>query len=452
MKARDIEDTGQKSAPAPMDIVIGLDFGTRWTKVAYKLEVVPDPVIVKGPGAEPNPFFASRIFLDPSKNTVSTQAGANRIPVNYLKLFLFDSEQPVLMVPENIRSILGSRSIDAVCAFYLASVLKRAMADIGKAEAARLGSQLPRWSLNISIPAAHMDAERHERFQTVGAVALSWAVSGEIASETGIDELVSSFDHDARQLSEQPRHEVGVFAEIIAALNTFLSRRDTPVGLHGFIDIGAGTLDGCIFRLRRPPRANPEIDILAAAVARLGSIMVSYKSVWALANDVSNRIEPNLLGSKEEPSSIPLPLDEAAKAVRGFVGGLGTDCVGRFPGRIMRHDQHDDSTRKGAGEGFVFQLTGGGAGSAWYQGRLNEVHAKNKLDNWGVMPFAAKTLAAPAGYDGASFPRCIVALGLTQDRFNLQRLVTRLPAQVPDAAALPMRTPQFDYSDTKDFT
>ena len=73
------------------------------------------------------------------------------------------------------------------------------------------------------------------------------------ASKHGKDVLPSMlrrrYQMDLPQAQESM--DVWVFPEIVAALYELIKRPQTPEGIHGFLDIGAGTLDACVFRIKR---------------------------------------------------------------------------------------------------------------------------------------------------------------------------------------------------------
>jgi hypothetical protein len=455
-------DSGKGTAR--LDIVIGLDFGTRFTKVGYRIVGVDQPrIIVLDPAKPETALFKSILFFDTQTMTVHRKRPSGNLltieELPYLKLLLKDFDQPTILVPLMLRKIVDPKSIKVFAAFYLAGVLNSAIATIAKTEAARLNGRRVFYALNVSLPADHYDDSASDRFREVGVVALRWA-QGPIGTlvQASLSDLTASYEDNGREPVVE--FDVCVFPEIIAALYQFITRRDTPDGIHGFIDIGGGTIDGCIFDLLRDRGQSIEVNILSAKVAPLGTIVVAKKALGVLYRDLEQRIETEIVTRNEIEIRVPLPLEAAAKQLADFTAQLLIDARGKMPGQALVHDKtaHFETSAllRELAKTFNIFVAGGGANSGWYKGVVAGVHQERSLTANNIMNYRCELLRPPPDFDtsaGIAFERFIIAYGLTMDAANLETLKTRLPRQLRPGAELPRaRLSTIEYANTKELT
>lgn len=144
-------------------------------------------------------------------------------------------------------------------------------------------------------------------------------------------------------------------------------RRDTPTGIHGFLDIGGGNIDGCIFDLRREQAQSAEVRVLAAKVAPLGTIVVAKKALGVLYWDLERRIEAEIVTRNDVKIDVPLPLDRVENELADFTGQLLVGARSKRIGHMLIHDEtaviDSKSSRDELAKDFAFHMTGGGAKS-----------------------------------------------------------------------------------------
>jgi hypothetical protein len=453
----------KKFAPNPsrLDIVIGLDFGTRFTKVAYRIHGVDRRVVVKpDPLNAESALFKSVVFIDSKSLSVSRTRNTSRLvqeELPYIKLLLKDLKQPATLVPLLLQKAIDQNSIKAIAAFYLAGVLQSALGVITRDEKERLIGKNVYYALNISLPAEHYDDAATERFKEVAAVALEWA-KGELgrAQSALLPELMSNYD--AVRASAVSRSEVGVIPEIVAALYHLIERRDTPNGIHGFLDIGGGTIDGCIFRLIRESNQAARVNILGAKVAPLGTIVVAKKALGVMFMDLEKKIESEIVTCEDIEISVSLPLASVATELQNFAGALLVSARDRCPGHSLVHDGASTFStaeiQRELRDKFVVLLTGGGAKSGWYKRVFDDVHEARKLIDHGIMGYQSRIISAPRDFDSSKelpFERFVIAYGLTTDAVNLESLRTKLPSQLQPVSEMSAAVPvSIAYADSKD--
>jgi hypothetical protein len=449
--------------PERLDVVIGLDFGTRFTKVAYRIVGIEQTHVIIPDQARPDSaLFKSTLYVDRQNLMVHRFRPAGQITeeLPYLKLLLKDLEQPSVAVPIMLQKMLDQDSIKALSAFFLAGVLRTAILTILAQEKRRVAGKDLFYALNVSLPADHCDDSARERFKEVASVALQWSMDDlGVVQDTSFATLKSAYAQEASEAASKA--EVAVFPEIIAALYQFITRSDTPAGVHGFLDIGGGTIDGCVFRLLRGRGGTTQVNVLSAKVATLGTIIVAKKALSVLYADLERRVEKELVTRSDIQIAVPLPLKRASEDLGNFAGDLLMTARNKSAGQVLVQDPSaafDTShLRRELKTPFTFMVGGGGARSGWYTKTFAAVHSERNLASSNIMPFDCRVVSPPNDFSPPTpiaFERFIISHGLTTDAPNLESLITKLPSQLLPGTALPTRAFEgpggISYSDSKD--
>ena len=427
--------------PKSVDVIIGLDFGTRFSKVCYRvLDGSRPAVVVLDVNGQKASIIESTLWIDPLKHFVTTVPGGRReraLPLCFLKMLLMRSaealDQPVLEL--GFMKPPGKR-VPALSAFLVSQLIRRSMLSILSSDAARLDGKKIRWSLNLSIPAQHADDGLRPVFRDVGAVGLKWAVDA-LGGERGglitptVEKICEKYEQDRSLAAES--QDVSVIPEIVAALHHFIRRAQTPEGVHGFVDIGAGTVDACIFRISHHDE-EPTVPVLSAKVGNLGSASISAGVAPGLGADDRHEIE-SVLVSKSMPSpDIAKFFSKQELLIENFTAQLAMAARDNMIGRALVHDpvsfiqgDHGQLDRS-----FRFYSTGGGAGSAWYRGAMEGVYRKRTLRGSNMMRWSIGAAPPPTEFPSNvyDFSRFIIAWGLTAEGVALEELRLFLPSQL----------------------
>ena len=442
-----------------LDVVIGLDFGTRYTKIAYRIVGVDTTHIIGlDAGQTDRGLYKTVLFINTSKMAVyrAHPTDAPALELGYLKLLLKGAEQPTVLVPAELRKILSPDAIKALSAFFLSALLRRALLAIAKREANRISGKDVFISLNVSLPAEHCDDSATDRFREVSKVALHWAYAAISTAESAdLNDLIERYASDTCRPLE--KWEVSVFPEIIAALYQFITRRDVPEGIHGFLDIGAGTMDGCVFRIIRNQNRPTEVNILGAKVAPLGTIAVATKAFAYLYLEIERTLEPKLVTADKDAIEVQIPLARASQELADFTGQLLVSARDRMHAQLLIHDPaavFDSASRqRELARSFTFIVSGGGAKSKWYARVVTAVFNQRGLGRAGIMSYQCALISPPAHFDadGSAFERFVIAYGLTADAANLESLKVRLPPELSPTPP-PARRPSaaVNYLDSKE--
>lgn len=452
---------GVKHGQGSIDVIIGLDFGTRYTKVCYRFYGdEKDEIAERSRSLDPSPFWPSRIYVDAGTGVVHAYRGPasskQLYELSYLKMRLKDPSAGEFAPHPRLMHLIRRGSEQALAAFYLATVLYQACATIESRESNRIKGRQLNWQVNLSIPAQYQNDGVSETFRVTGEVALLWSQHTNSLMNLTVSDLCRKFDVDVGRVISNRRVEV--FAEIVAALHHFIRRSDTPEGIHGFLDIGAGTLDGCIFELVRE-KAGRKLRILGAKVAPLGTIAISKKAIVGLFQDLSDTIEKRIVTAVEPEIRVSLPLVTSEKVVRSFVGELMASARDRAANRTLKQPttmHSSDPTRLTANDRFVMRCSGGGATSPWYKRTIEGAHAANNHKALGIMPYTMTVVQPSSNYSdrpGAPFSRFVIAHGLSHPAEEIEEIRYLLPSQIGAPTPLQNRqTAVIDYLSTKDMT
>jgi hypothetical protein len=429
------EPTPRLSRPSAIDLVIGIDYGTRFTKIAvgtiHRRQVWQD--------AAGKRLFPSIVHVAPDGTVTSyperPPTGAERI--EYLKMLLAD---PNLDVFRSVRSHVNGKPIRDVVRPLAAMFLSGLVMSVRTSMIRSLPvlSQRPvNWFLNLGVPVAHCDAN-FDVFKEVAAVAFYWAQHS--PGKMKIDDLCAAYAHTVQAI-DMVNSPASVVPELTAALHEFVRDPNRPDSLYGFFDIGGGTVDGAIFRINRTGEGFP-LNIHAARVDCTGTMAVSRMMLAELYSKLPHYIEGPLLGFDERPN-ISIPLSEPLafrddQSARDHIQTLVATVIGKTRRQLygQMFSARVDASARDTPALRVF-LAGGGANSAWYKTAIERTFAERNLSQWGLIGIRSDIVARPADYQQNDYPRFVIALGLAD--LSAALVDARLPSQIQDAEPLPVR-------------
>jgi hypothetical protein len=424
-----------------IDVVIGIDYGTRFTKIAVAIGNRRQVILnKKGEGL----LIPSTVFIGTNGEIVSfpDPQPAGSVKIEYLKMLLAGADNNLFQsVRTNINGKPLHSLVQPLAAFFLGNLvrhIRRAMLQ-GRPE---LPQRKINWFLNVGAPVQHCDADL-KAFKEVAAVAFEWGRSA--SQKLSLDQLSETYVDTLRKI-DLDSSPAFVVPELTAALHEFVRDPNRADALYGFVDIGGGTIDGAIFHVNRSEIGSP-LRIHCAKVACAGTMAVSRLMLAQIYLKISDHIEFPLLGTSNNPT-INIPLAEPLS----FHGDQSArDEVQNVIGTIAH--QTSQHIYPGTGKDFIHLrifLAGGGASSAWYKNSIERTFVDRNLHQFGYSGLHAELVGKPAGYSGNDYSRFVVALGLADPNASL--VDAMLPSQFRKAE-LNMPPPKVpDYMDTKDWT
>lgn len=280
-----------------IDINLGIDLGTSFSKVVWRGTDKAYPVCFgENPSNLNNYLFPSIVIFDgrsfQTSLTASTVGVKDSIPNFKMCLACVSTSdqdcQPETCTLSNWWRVLNSipEPVELVNATFLAQLISRSR-ELIRAHLKRLGLKEPaiRWSANLAVPEKYMDVSPTlECFQRVFRIAWLMAeLSNTTDRITTAQEVVASY-LCAKEISESGlKLDCFVYPEVAAEIASVTKSRQAKQGLYAFVDIGAGTVDGSVFRFHRPLKEDPSQFTYAASVIKSGAAHVEIGASEKLA-------------------------------------------------------------------------------------------------------------------------------------------------------------------------
>jgi len=438
-----------KARMPAIDAVLGIDFGTRFTKVALFLPHINRRVLLTVDGDKR--IVPSRLVLGDDGRLYSTTCGSQTKPktvIEYLKNRLADPEAGAFGGYVAVGRYQLSEIIRPACAFYLADILRKAEAAARAAFPTELSSGRPvNWFANVGVPTKYFDSDMVETFREVAAIAWVWRAKP--AGSVLPVELTAEYQKTVGTISPRDM-PIQVAPELTAALVHFSEHLNTPSGAFSFFDIGGGTLDGSVFRLRREHESS-SFDILSTNVDELGTMAVTRNLVAHAYKSMTDLVErPIIFGGASPEISLAIPKQIERRIQTFFATVIGSAMQkGLYP-------PSSQLSRRGLNEApkptLPVFVGGGGSRSEWYRGlfvRTCEEYGHSA--QWGVAGYDVRIVPAPGGIADDDYPRFVIAIGLTSQNLHFNQY--RLPSRYSRNSNLPNRIVSVpNYADTKDLT
>ena len=423
----------KQAASNPIDLVIGLDFGTSSTKVAVR-----------------TPFFANArtvvVALRPAKSGLARYLLPTSVSVLQDGTLELEATAEVtsthadlkLRVMEACHTNSAPREADdfALAAGYMALVLRKVFEWSEGERQRHFRDHSPRWSLNIGIPSAGYDDQAmHSAYSRLGHAAW-W-----LAQQEG--PVTITHCHDALAHSNSPTFESGlhtgafaIIPEVAAEVVGYAKSAMASQGLHVLVDVGASTLDVCSFILHDGD-GEDRYALLTADVRLLGnfklhqyrlqkvSSLLGPRADEALAKGVATQAPfgtmPKSVQSYVSSTFAHSPgfADELAKIDDDWLNQCRATIVGTVVALRRRRDPNSPRWR----EGLPLFLTGGGSLVGLYRESIEKAQESltRAMDIKGFRVFELPKPAALANRDvtGHDFRFLSVAFGLSNDRFQI---------------------------------
>ena len=256
-------------------LILGLDMGTSCTKVIVRLPyeagepsiAIPAPSSCRSGDA---PYLWQTVLW-------LLEDGSFRAwPTTTRATLLTSLKQGLIRGRATATADLGApvkvnRAQAAVA--YLAFVIRYVRGWLFHNRAGLFRGRTPVWFVNLGMPAASYDDVRiAEPYRHVGAAALRLAMSDEPVTV----EATRRFLHDPSVAAAGPSEEVAkelgiaVIPETAAQMTGFSKSTRRATGLYLLVDVGALTLDACMFRLNQNASTGDRFAFMEAEVRPFG--------------------------------------------------------------------------------------------------------------------------------------------------------------------------------------
>ncbi|SCU75071.1 hypothetical protein CNECB9_2200028 [Cupriavidus necator] len=405
----------------PVEIVIGLDFGTSYTKTAVGLMDQILPVSWEGVSAIPNSYLLPTEYSELEDGSCQFGQAPN---VSFERVHQ-RLKQPFIDPAVSTLSI-------AKAAVFLALVLRYVRAWIYHHHGSKIGSSQIRWLLNIGTPSNGLETERLETaYRKLGSLAWSLSLTEADIKLTTAQQEISNWKSIIEQVD---LIDLQVRPEFVAQIAGYIHSAQRKQGLHALADIGGGTLDLVTFIVHEKDEESV-FPFLVPEVCVLGTQMLNQNRLVDAppCDDVSlpDELQP-VLNPREYAEVSGISEEQVRQrdeifweTVRGLVQNV-----------FYRTKQKRYRLSPAWTGGLPTFLTGGGGKVDGYATSLQS-GGQHSARTVNLIPLPPHPRLANFSGESDDYQRISVACGLALDAFSLGQIV---PAKdVEDDVADPKR-------------
>ncbi len=445
---------------ATLFLNLGIDFGTRFTKVCFQnlsdeqSEIIPfrsempdlsDALLLSQIGVLPD----GQLLAGLSESQWQELQLPDLKVLDGLKMRLADldlGETQVGWRLENFPELDEPEMVENLCAYYLSRVMQKAQAWVREQRPQLVAEQIIEWSANVGVPVAYCDEQSvGDRFQRV--LTLAWLLSNQPQTQVLTIQLLQE---QMNGLRSQLKQAVNCHAvpEIGAESWSFLNSREAQEGYYLFFDIGDGTIDGCAFNYERTD-GEPQVEFYHGQVQPLGVRAIAQ----AVSTELNLSVEEVIAQFEHQAQDDGLARSDERKRILTMI----SQVVMRGGKAYAAHhpSEKDDAYQ----EKLTVFLGGGGSQLPFFQQLPAQTYQERSHRNYGILGYDVKLLPAPPqlqlnGLDPQDFHRFAVAFGLATDYANLApalHLPTQVAENIPEVyAARSVGGDVTPYEDSRD--
>lgn len=416
-----------------LDLVIGLDFGTAFTKVIIGESRARYAVPFEQRVATPNPY------LLPGVLTIAADGECHLGEVPDAQAYYSDLKFSLLAQDRTVERC-------ALVAAYLALVLRHVRAWFQSNLSDVYGRNRINWLVNVGLPSDPWhDRQLKELYKQIAWAAWELSVApGRVTLDAAREAYKIYPKGSCNAESLRSPEQISVIPEVIAQIASYVKSPRREDDLHLLVDIGAGTVDVTTFNVHSD-EGDDVYPIFAAKVLRLGTHF--------LLNEILVSTERPVEWDDSQPfPSVDVIVDRLrvdAEVVRGkmkkatsrFVGAVG-DVLAKTKTHRYRRSPHWK-------DGIPVFICGGGANVPFYRNALGRLNRPTEYPMRVIHMGRPDILKAP-GLNAKEFHRLSVAYGLSFDAFDIGRI--RPIDDTPDDDPPPAGPSYTDAYVSKDLT
>lgn len=295
------------SRKRPEDINLGIDLGTSFSKVVWRLREKSRPVCFDARKDDLDSYLVPSI-IHFSEGAFKTVSSAHRLTdsesattiQNFKICLACEAEKNTTCLPGKCRlsewnvglfpEKVSEQATSLVTAFFLAKLISQSKrAVVGDLKKMGVKPESIRWSANLAVPERFLERSRiSDSFEEMLRVA--WLMSfifDEYPDFSQRDEVIESYRF-CLSIAQDKGVEMDcfVYPEVAAEVASVTLSRSSQDGLYAFVDIGAGTVDASVFRLNRPLGEDRQHNTYAAEVFRTGAAQIESLALEILKKKV----------------------------------------------------------------------------------------------------------------------------------------------------------------------
>lgn len=445
MNNREKVSSSGKESNRPIQLVIGLDFGTSFSKVVVGEGRIRYAVPFDEFGASENRY------LLPSALCVLSFNGECLLGTGRQDCSVYDN----LKMPLIERKF--SEDVQVRAAAFLALVLRHTRTWLLDTHGSVYRDRKIQWFINVGLPTDSYDDEQLTSVY-LAIVRTAWSVSVMENGVTlqGIFEYLNQGDLYPSLLAPEaaalelplPDDRINAFPEFSGQLAGYVRSPRRRDGLHATVDVGGGTLDVTVFNVHQS-NGEDVYPIFARKVVPLGVRYLTAARLRELNHEIDSEHSPfdNLPSNADFVKIFGMTekqLEDADRPFRNSVAGAVVDAlIYTKQHRYPKAPQWDISSSD-YGEPLPGFFSGGGSQAEFYADLLRgfEVHEPPCKLRASVLPIPDDLEAS--GMTPQCYARLAVAYGLSFDPFDIGQI--RRMNEVED---IPAEEPQLAYEDRR---
>jgi hypothetical protein len=488
---------GYKMNSSLLELNLGIDFGTQFTKVCVRdtsrqrswiitftngcsslnEALIPTKIGICEDGA----LLAGLTESEWQKQNLCNVSIIDYIKMRLANLDLMEegNQYPSDLLPQIHGIDLNQHeNLENLCAYYLRCVIVKAKQWVLENNTDLVKNQEIYWTANVGVPVKYCDSDVLKRFKRV--LCIAWLLS---KSQPQDFHQLQKKIIQLRQNIDDKKIPCFAIPEIAAGIYSYtISREAEADKIYTFFDIGSGTIEGASFLFWRENEM-PKIDFYSGEVEPLG--------VKALAKYINSKVSGLRLQVEQDiihNSKLLLEINNLSTRLSsyGLVAGgefivnkfkvtdkviekqllnnispqdekllhliLGQGFIHRQVAKVVmtsieKNRQYFQNSSKEAFNLVIF-LGGGGRESDYYYDTIKTTYTAFNHQHAGVPPYQVQELPFPkddfdmSGIKQSYFHRFAVAYGLSIEEYNAPDI--KLPSRsliLPPQAAQPF-TPE----------
>lgn len=266
-------------------VVIGLDFGTAYTKVVLRIDekryaVAYDPYVEQG-----NDYLLPSLLYESADGEYRFRSSAGDRVVGDIKMRLLNEDYSV----EALLPMVA----------YVALVLRHVRRWFLSTYQDLYGSDAIDWYVNVGLPTESHEIDRlHNAYRQVLESAWIASIKNGPVIRIEVKEILQKIQSgvDGRDIVKGDledrlihKENIALFPEFVAQVAGYVRSTRRQNGTHGLIDVGAGTVDATVFRVVTNAEGDDIHPILSKSTQPLGVEILLQKRLESVGVE-QNRV------------------------------------------------------------------------------------------------------------------------------------------------------------------
>ncbi len=370
---------------ADLFIDLGIDFGTRYTKVCFRDSDTNQTTIVTfdtGSASLEQALVLSQLAVlengailtgltsqewENSQWPIATTIDFIKMRLAYLDL---PQENPHWPLPVDLLD--SPETIENLSAYFLARLIARSCNWIQITNPDLFKNRQVVWILKMGVPVEYCQGAAIDRFEQV--LKLAWALSFTPLVKGGgmvtLPQLNQCMGHVRDWVQQHPKLDCSAKPEIGAAVWSHIQAVGSREGFFVFFDVGEGTVEGASFRFYRD-EGESKIDFYSGFVKPLGVAALVQQLADELGLDADTVRQHVLSWSAKSPNSVQTKIlgSTTRRQLQQLVGHVVDG------GRRLYRQVRPFAWKEEMGPQLAIFMGGGGGQIGFYKRTIKETHA-----------------------------------------------------------------------------